>query len=289
MKFLAKYGDLLPAFFLPFAIYGLTLSPSVAGGDSAELINVAAALGVAHPPGYPLHTLLGHLFSLLPFSQVAQSVNLLSAFCSALASLFLYLAVKNSIKEAWRGLWAGYLAVVFFALSPWVWTYSTVAEVFPLNNLLLALTLYLFSLFQNTEDPAKQQRLMWLMAFVFGLAASNHHSAAFLVLPVAGYLIWRAWQLKPQPIFWSKVFGAFAFGMLPYLHLHLAASYTSNSLFLWGETTSWSGFWSHFLRSDYGTFQLGHGDLAGDTGFFNHLWVFAKNLSLQFLMVVATT
>jgi hypothetical protein len=32
---------------------------SLAGGDSGELAAEACALGVAHPPGYPLLTLLG--------------------------------------------------------------------------------------------------------------------------------------------------------------------------------------------------------------------------------------
>src|SRR6185503_2237763 len=40
----------------PLALYLLTLSPTVNGGDSGEFITVAWVLGVAHPSGYPLHT-----------------------------------------------------------------------------------------------------------------------------------------------------------------------------------------------------------------------------------------
>src|SRR5262245_56651528 len=41
----------------------LLLAPHVAGdGDSAELTVVLATLGLSHPTGYPLYTVLGHGF-----------------------------------------------------------------------------------------------------------------------------------------------------------------------------------------------------------------------------------
>lgn len=43
------------------AVYVTTLYPSVPGGDAGELIAVASRLEVAHPPGYPLYTLLDPL------------------------------------------------------------------------------------------------------------------------------------------------------------------------------------------------------------------------------------
>src|SRR5687768_11410012 len=61
------------------AAYVVTLSPTVVGGDSGELITVAHVLGVAHPPGFPLHTLLAKLFSLPPVGSVAARVNFFSA------------------------------------------------------------------------------------------------------------------------------------------------------------------------------------------------------------------
>src|SRR5207253_6333860 len=59
---------------LALAVYAATAYPYVAGGDSGELTVVSATLGVAHPPGYPLFTLLGHLFSYLPIGTVAYRV-----------------------------------------------------------------------------------------------------------------------------------------------------------------------------------------------------------------------
>src|SRR4051794_22260460 len=46
-------------------VYLLTLTPSIAWGDSPELVTGARMLGVAHPTGYPLYMLLGHLWQRL--------------------------------------------------------------------------------------------------------------------------------------------------------------------------------------------------------------------------------
>ncbi|KAG5857518.1 hypothetical protein ANANG_G00020310 [Anguilla anguilla] len=69
------------------ALYLPCVQRTVPGGDSGELITAACELGVAHPPGYPLFTLLSHLaLVLLPFQSAAYSINLLSGLLGALAS-----------------------------------------------------------------------------------------------------------------------------------------------------------------------------------------------------------
>jgi hypothetical protein len=45
------------------ALYIITLAPDVLAADSGELQVVAAQLGVAHPPGFPLYVLLAHLMT----------------------------------------------------------------------------------------------------------------------------------------------------------------------------------------------------------------------------------
>src|SRR5438105_2056790 len=45
-----------------FLVYVRTLAPSIVWGDSPELTAAAYTAGVAHPTGYPLYTLLAHIF-----------------------------------------------------------------------------------------------------------------------------------------------------------------------------------------------------------------------------------
>src|SRR6202011_918680 len=73
-------------------LYFLTAARDIVVGDTPELITAAATLGVAHEPGYPLFTMLGHLFSLIPFGSIPFRVNLLSVTCHALTVGVIYLA-----------------------------------------------------------------------------------------------------------------------------------------------------------------------------------------------------
>src|SRR5258707_15234108 len=81
-RFVARPGPLatsLAVGVVALVVYSRTLAPSVPTGDSGELITVAGVLGIAHPPGYPLFSMLGHLFTPLPSGSPPLRVNLLSA------------------------------------------------------------------------------------------------------------------------------------------------------------------------------------------------------------------
>jgi len=135
-------------------VYVCTLAPTVAGGDSGELITAAYTLGVVHPPGYPLYTLLAKLFTLIPLGTIAWRVNLFSAVCAAGAGTLLFLAVAR-----WSGnLWAALVSASLFAFSPHVWPHAVTAEVFALNNLFIAGLVYLTVRFAEQLPDAQERR-----------------------------------------------------------------------------------------------------------------------------------
>src|SRR2546430_15388509 len=84
---------ILPAitFVVAIAGYLLTFARTVTLVDSGDLILTSATSGVAHPPGFPLYTLLGHIFTKLPFGSVAARVSFMSALFAALASAIISL------------------------------------------------------------------------------------------------------------------------------------------------------------------------------------------------------
>ena len=59
INFSRKYFYLLTAFFV-FVVYLFTIAPSVVQIDSGELAAVQITLGIAHPTGYPLFTIIGY-------------------------------------------------------------------------------------------------------------------------------------------------------------------------------------------------------------------------------------
>src|SRR5262249_38068520 len=76
----------LGVFVVVFVVYVAGLAPDVYWLDSSELAAAAFALGIAHPPGHPLPSLLGRACTLLPFGSIALRVGLASALAGAAAA-----------------------------------------------------------------------------------------------------------------------------------------------------------------------------------------------------------
>lgn len=87
-------------FIACLALYVSTLAPSVVTlfDDSLEFQLVTYQLGIAHPTGYPLYTLLGKLFTLLPVGNVAYRVNLMSAVFGAATVSLLFLLIRRVLQ-----------------------------------------------------------------------------------------------------------------------------------------------------------------------------------------------
>ncbi len=88
-------------------LYISTLAPSVATlfDDSLEFQLVTYRLGIAHPTGYPLYTILGRLFTFLPLGDVAYRVNLMSALFGAATVSLVYLLILQIAAPQKIGAW----------------------------------------------------------------------------------------------------------------------------------------------------------------------------------------
>ena len=231
------------------AVYVPRLYPSVPGGDAGELIAAATRLEVAHPPGYPLYTLLAHVATMLPFGSVAWRVNLLSALCQAGAASFVAAAVRAAARSTGAAIVAGLL----FAFSPLIFTYAVGTEVFGLHDLLVAALVYLTL---RWRQGGGEMRLAVAVAGVIGLGLAHHHTIVFYALPVLGWLLWHGRELRTVRAL-ALLAAGISYGLARYLYLPLAAR-TATTL-SWGDPGTLGGFVDHLLRRDYGTFQLAAG------------------------------
>ncbi|MDH4222727.1 MAG: DUF2723 domain-containing protein [candidate division Zixibacteria bacterium] len=82
-------------FFISGFFYLLTLCPAISWIDSGELSVVCHTLGIAHPTGYPLYTLIGKVFSLIPVGTVIFRFNLLSLLFISFSNLIIYFLFLN--------------------------------------------------------------------------------------------------------------------------------------------------------------------------------------------------
>ncbi len=228
--------------FAALALYVATLAPSVATvfDDSLEFQVVLPSLGIAHPTGYPLYTLLGWLASRLPVGDLAYRVNLLSALAGAATVGVLFLVARRLDCSRLPAI----LMSITFALSTIWWSQATIAEVYSLHGLAVALILYLTLSDRGTRTP-------WL-ALVFGLALAHHRTTLLLAPGVGVYLLWSDPGVLRRPRDLAMLALAFLLPLGIYLYLPLRGQSVAS---LDGVMIdSWDSFRRHVLASDYGAF-----------------------------------
>ena len=239
-----------PIFVVVLLVYGATSAQHVLGGDSGEFATLAATGGVAHPPGYPLYTLVLRALRWLPASEPAHRASLITALIGAANSALCYRA-----SRAWGASQVA-SATVTFTFAPLTWQLSTSPEAFALNT---CVALALVALAAKTpEDPRAALRHAALLALLAGLGISNHHSIVLLA-PI-GLFAWGASvraSKRPLAAVASSIAALFV-GLLPYAYLVYAArNFDPMTTWMWGDTKDLSGLVTHFFRREYGTTQLG--------------------------------
>ena len=189
-----------------FAVYFATLAPTVTLEDSGELAVASDYLGVPHPPGYPIWTLVTWFFQWV-FHWVtyngqpnpAWSVGLSSAVAGAGACALLALLISRSGADLLRSvpaltekigfqtenllcLVAGISGGLLLAFSPVLWSQSVIVEVYSLNALFQMIVLLLIYMWMCRP---KSDTLLYVAAFLFGLGLTNHQTLLFLGLALA--------------------------------------------------------------------------------------------------------
>ncbi len=170
------------AALISLAVYVWTAAPNVTLLDSGEFIVAAQHFGVPHPTGYPLWTLLAWIFQLLPLGNAAWEINVFSGLCGALAvgvtagilTNLLRWFLEDQLDGRLRTLppLVGTAFALMLAFSVSMWSQATIAEVYTLHALSVAV--YLALLYGWVRHPS-HDRLMLAAFFVLALSFSNHH------------------------------------------------------------------------------------------------------------------
>lgn len=224
------------------------------------------------------------IFHICSFSNPVGA-NATAAVFGVLASLLLFwtslLATDSPL--------ASFLAAARFGTARLVWQYSIQSEVFSLNNLLLLSLLYASVRIARTREASRC--MIYAQAFLAGLCMTNQHTSVLSIAPTA---LWTFTTLlrrekvalmptRRQIARWmrgyatpadavavpnakdadafvltisslGRVIGWALAGLTPYLYTIWAGNVGEYGG--WGNCGSWTGFWTHLLRKEYGTFSL---------------------------------
>ena len=248
-----------------FALYFFTLVPSVLPADNGEFQLVAWKLGVAHPPGYPLYTMVGWLFSRF-FESPAFALNLLSAILAAITLVI----VSRTVRTLTGSIIAGILAASLLGVSTTFWAQATTANIRMPAAFFTALCVSLLVSWSRSrivgdqgseirDQDASSLRLsvspspfhrfkidpLNLFALVFALGLGHHLSLLFPGIFFILYIFLIDPKLLKQPRRWLKPIGFFALGLLPLLYLPLRGA--TGGTFANGESAAFLAQPDQFL------------------------------------------
>lgn len=296
MTLVKKYYQVLTSLFV-FIIYILTLAPSVVQIDSGELAAVQITLGIAHPTGYPLFTMLGYLFSLipLPFTKIFQ-MNLLAAiYCAIAVGIFTHIVKysldnlalfkkKNSIKESSKKekkkgkdqtvtekpvdipenfkLLSAIFGGLTLAFSRTFWFQSTSVEVYSLH--LLLITLIIYSLLKAYISSFKNDKFFNWLVFAFFLALGfTNHMTTLLILPGTAYLLFTKYKFNSASYKKILLMILLFIPVLVLVYSYLPIRASQNPVLNWGNPIDWERIYRHISGKQYQVWLFTSFDSAG--------------------------
>jgi tetratricopeptide (TPR) repeat protein len=257
------WGSIL--FSCVFAVYLLTICPTVYVGDSGEFIASAFCLGNAHNSGYPLYALIGKIFSLIPFSNIAFRVNVMSAFFGALT---VWLTCRIILKET-GSLLAAISAALMLAFSGTFWSQTTCAEVYTFHAFFVAL---IFTFIFGWKQTVSLNQLC-ILTFVAGLSLTNHLQTLMLAPALCVFVLISGWTLLLRFRNWLLLLCVFALALSIYLYLPIRTE--AGAAIHWGDPNTVERFLNHVLASAH-----------RDGYMFNQSWDSYGNRFIEAVMVM---
>lgn len=254
--------------------------------DAGEFAALAVRGGIAHPPGYPLLTMLFRAVAALalPFPLVPQLAACSALFVVAGAG-FLFSGLSVVVPASAPRC----AAVLIAGTAEPVWRAASDLEPFGLNLLLAGLVVFFSSrvIAASVPSPTAQTCARpWhvgALGAAFGLGLCNHHSLVVLA-PIGGVALVLHARRHGVVRGAAAALGGFAAGCAPLMYLVVTSK---DGPLVWG---SWQplldSMVTHVLRRRYGTFSLVPG---ADGAWWSGPWLWLSSLPqhLSFLWAAA--
>lgn len=240
-------------FLLTTAFYMVTSYPVLATGDSGEFITGACRLGISHPPSFPLFSLIGKAFSILPLANDGWRVTLGVVLFSSCAAVLLFFIVRLLSRSNAAAL----IAALSYAFCPVVWSQAIIAEVYALNVCFLLACCFLLLRWKETGTPA----YLYAFGLTFGLSLTNHYPLMLLALPA--YVLFIIINIRS--LRWNNVpvvLGFAVLGLLVYLYLPIRSG--KNPVLDWGNPETAANFLNTVFRRQYRLVELTRQVSSGD-------------------------
>ena len=159
-----------------------TACPTVAFDDTGEACLAALTLGIPHPPGYPIFTLVTSLWAGIPLGSIAFRLNIFSAFLVASASVLAFSVFR---RMGGRSIYTGMAVALLATLFAASWSQAGLGKgaVYSLN---LCITL---GILRELWSDEKGFRNILSASLLFGLGLAHHWMSMVAVFPLLAWMI----------------------------------------------------------------------------------------------------
>ncbi|MBO4566768.1 MAG: DUF2723 domain-containing protein [Bacteroidales bacterium] len=222
----------LVAFAVSAVTYLLTIEPSASFWDCGEFIASSYKLEVGHPPGNPVFQLIARFFTMFGDNMhAAILVNSMSAICSALTIMLLYLTIvwfirriikTDSVGGALAVIGSGLVGALVYCFSDTFWFSAVEGEVYAMSSLFTALVFWAMTMWYDHADEPHSARWIVLIAFLMGLSIGVH-LLNLLAIPAIVFMYYYRKMGGVRFTFWQfvKIFaiGILIVGFLVFLYI----------------------------------------------------------------------
>ncbi|MFC1532344.1 protein O-mannosyl-transferase family [Thermodesulfobacteriota bacterium] len=240
-------NKLIPAFLVIMlsALYLSTICPTVYLGDSGELTAAAFSLGIPHNSGYPLYTLIGKIFCMIPIGNIGFRMNLMSTFF-AVITVWLVFSLILKVTLSWI---AALTAAFFLAFTPLLWSQTVSAEVYTLHTFFVVLIVRILWWWdEKREFPG-----LLLFVFIVGISFGNHLQTLMLAPAVLFIIL----SVDKESFLNGKklLILSLIFMVALSLYLYLPIRTEAGAAIHWGDPNNFERFIAHVTgkshRSSY--------------------------------------
>jgi tetratricopeptide (TPR) repeat protein len=229
-----RYSLLIPALIALF-VYLLTVCRTFYIGDGAEFALVLKTLGIAHPPGYPLLTIVGSVFvQMFFFLRPIVAANLFNVLIAVAAVAVLFLILRKHLT-------VGYATLISlaWAFMPAFWEQTVGIEIYNANLLLILLTLLVLESDSHYKWP--------LVFYLYGLCLNGNPTS----LALAPTLIFVFFQEREYR-HWRRIpiyLGLMALAGTLYFYLWIRSG--QYPVADWGHPMGFDAWFHHLTLGQY--------------------------------------
>lgn len=171
-------------------VYLLTMEPTTSLWDTGEFISSGYRMGIPHPPGAPLFTLLARFFIILfgdnPHTA-AVAMNSMSALASGFTILFLFWTITHfarklvhptnepmTFHQTFTIISAGSIGALAYTFSDSFWFSAVEGEVYALSSLFTAVVFWAILKWERRADQPGADRWLIFIFYMMGLSIGVH-------------------------------------------------------------------------------------------------------------------